>query len=250
MAAVGVGSFCTSVLCTADPTASAVFYAALVGWTIQQVTDTHWLVLFNGRVVASIQASAGRSTGMWIPHVLVDDVNRVADAAVAAGGALVDRVDVKNVARLATIRDLEGAEFGLWEAAPHRGAEVQDETGSLWWIEVLSLNASQCRSFYGRLFDWTTVDTSFEPFEVYTVFKRGETQEGGLLHMDEEWGLAPRWNSIFAVSDCDDVIRRGESLGGRVEFVHTVPKHGRIGSITDLSGAVFVARGPHRVAPP
>jgi hypothetical protein len=35
-----------------------------------------------------------------------------------------------------------------------------------------------------------------------------------------------------------------ETLGGSSIFVHTVPKHGRIGSLRDPGGAVFVIRGP------
>jgi predicted enzyme related to lactoylglutathione lyase len=52
------------------------------------------------------------------------------------------------------------------------------------------------------------------------------------------------WNSIFAVADCDVALERGQALGGSVVFVHTVPKHGRIGSLRDPGGAMFVMRGP------
>jgi hypothetical protein len=36
----------------------------------------------------------------------------------------------------------------------------------------------------------------------------------------------------------------GTYLGGSSVFVHTVPKAGRIGSLSDPGGAVFVIRGP------
>ena len=91
-----------------------------------------------------------------------------------------------------------------------------------------------------------SVDTSFEPFDVYTVFKRGDVQEGGLLQMGQDWGISPRWNSIFAVDDCDATLERAKPLGGSTEFVHTVPKHGRVGSLDDPGGAVFAIRGSTR----
>jgi predicted enzyme related to lactoylglutathione lyase len=119
-----------------------------------------------------------------------------------------------------------------------------EEVGSLWWIEVLSNDVAGARGFYGRLFGWSSADTSFETLGAYTVFKRGEVQGGGLLPIGHDWDVSPRWNSIFEVDDCDATIARGNLLGGSTLFVHTVPKHGRVGSLVDPGGAVFVIRGP------
>ena len=69
-------------------------------------------------------------------------------------------------------------------------------------------------------------------------------QEGGILPIGRDWGVSPRWNAIFAVDDCDVTIKRAKELGGSEIFVHTVPKAGRIGSLSDPGGAVFVIRGP------
>ena len=65
-----------------------------------------------------------------------------------------------------------------------------------------------------------------------------------MLPIGPEWNISPRWNSIFAVEDCDATARRAEQLGGCEIFVHTVPKHGRIGVLSDPGGALFVVRGP------
>jgi uncharacterized protein len=224
---------------------AAAFYGALVGWTAQEDPGArgHRLLQFGGKTVGSLHQVADGSD-LWVPYVSVESVERTTVEALALGARLVDRADVAGLARLATLRDPEGATFGLWEPAPHQGAELTDEVGSLWWIEVLTLNASGARDFYGRLFGWTSVDTSFEPFDVYTVFKRGDVQEGGLLQMEQDWGVSPRWHSIFAVDDCDGTLERAKPLGGSTEWVHTVPKHGRVGSLRDPRGAVFAIRGP------
>jgi uncharacterized protein len=239
------GSFCTSVLRTRDMERAAAFYSALVGWTAQGVPGVrgHRLLQFGSKTVGSLhQVSDG--SDLWVPFVSVESVERTTADAVLLGARLVDRADVPGLARLATLRDPEGAMFGLWEPAPHQGAQLTEEVGSLWWIEVLTHDAAGARDFYGRLFGWTSVDTSFEPFDVYTVFKRGDVQEGGLLQMGQDWGISPRWNSIFAVDDCNATLERAKPLGGSTEFVHTVPKHGRVGSLHDSGGAVFAIRGP------
>ena len=239
------GSFCTAVLRTRDVERAAAFYTALVGWTIEEVPDSpvHRLFKFGGKTVASLHQIADASD-LWVPHVSVESVERTTADALALGATIVDTADVTGVARLATLRDPEGAQFGLWQPAPHHGAQLTEKPGSLWWIEVLSNAVASAREFYGRLFGWTSVDTSFEPFAAYTVFKRGDVQEGGILPIEPDWGASPTWNSIFAVDDCDATIERAKWLGGSTVFVHTVPTAGRIGILRDPGGAGLVIRGP------
>jgi predicted enzyme related to lactoylglutathione lyase len=239
------GSFCTAILRTRDLERAATFYSALIGWTAEEVPGTpgHRLLQFGGRTVASVHEIT-EGSDVWVPHVSVESVERTTSAALTLGGTVVDTSDVPGLARLATIRDPEGTVFGLWEPAPHQGAQLTEVVGSLWWIEVLWNDVAAAREFYGRLFGWTSVDTSFEPFASYTVFRRGDVQEGGILPIDPDWRISPRWNSIFAMEDCDAAIERAKTLGGEPVFVHTVPKHGRIGVLCDPGGALFVIRGP------
>ena len=100
------------------------------------------------------------------------------------------------------------------------------------------------RAFYTRLFDWQAYDTVFEPFHSYTVFKRGDVQEGGMLKMDPEWDVSPKWNSLFAVNDCDATLEKACRLGGSTIFVHTVPTAGRIAGFLDPRGGSDLIRGP------
>ncbi|MBI2189669.1 MAG: VOC family protein [Acidobacteria bacterium] len=233
------------MLWTRDVDRAAAFYEQLVGWTTQEVVGTpgHRLLQFGSKTVGNLQQIA-RGRDMWVPHVSVSSVERTTADALILGATLEDTVDVPGLARLATLRDREGAQFGLWEPAPHQGSPLTDEVGSLWWVEVLSNDVGGARDFYGRLFGWTSIETAFEPFAAYTVFKRGDVQEGGILPIGRDWGVSPRWNAIFAVSDCDVTIERATTLGGSTILVHTVPKHGRIGSFCDSGGATFAIRGP------
>src|SRR4029079_12856472 len=96
----------------------------------------------------------------------------------------------------------------------------------------------------GLLFDGQSYNTVFEPFHSYTVFKRGDVQEGGILKMDPEWDASPCWNSIFAVNDCDAALEKACRLGGSAIFIHTVPTAGRIGGFIDPGGAACLIRGP------
>jgi predicted enzyme related to lactoylglutathione lyase len=78
----------------------------------------------------------------------------------------------------------------------------------------------------------------------HIFFKRGDVQETGILPIDPDWEISPRWNTIFAVNDCNATIKQAEALGACEIFTHTVPKAGRIGLLTDPGGALFLIRGP------
>lgn len=237
-------SFCTSVLRARDLDRAADFYGRLVGWTSLPVAGSrdHRLLQLDGRTVASLHQGDGPD--VWVPHVSVESIDRTTAEAVKLGATRVDTADVGGMARLSTLRDPEGALFGLWQPAPHSGAEVTGTVGSLWWIEVMSNDVPEALAFYERLFGWTSVQTAFEPFSRYFVFKRGDAQEGGLLPIGPGWEVPPRWNTIFEVQDADAALARAAELSGETVFVHTVPKHGRIGILCDAGGAIVVVRGP------
>jgi len=239
------GSFCTTVLRTRDPEQAAAFYNTLGGWTVEPVAGSrqHFLMLHEGKTVAAIH-DVFDGHDEWVPHVSVANIDGAISRALELGATLVDTSAVSGFARLATLRDAEGARFGLWQSAPNHGAELMEDVGSLWWLEVISRDVETARTFYTRLFDWQSHDTVFQPFHSYTVFKRGDVQEGGLLLMDPEWNTGPRWNSIFAVTDCDAALEKANRLGASAVFVHTVPNSGRIGGFIDPQGASVVLRGP------
>jgi len=237
------GSICCPVLHTRDVDRAVTFYTALFGWSTRPVPGgSHQQFVADGLIVAGLQQAS--SLDGWVPHVSVDDVERMIDAAITLGATLDERADTPGLARLAVLRDTENARFGLWQPSPAEGVERTDTTGSLWWAEVLSDDPLRAKQFYSSLFGWGTRETAFEPFTAYTVFERDGTQEGGLLPIGPDWDVSPHWNSIFAVADCDATMHLACELGGSAGFVHTVPKHGRVGSIIDPGGTWCWLRGP------
>ena len=238
-----IGSFCTSVLRTTDPDRAVAFYGPLMGWTAHASTPGHTFLKYDGKTVASIhQVDAEHDE--WVPHVLVEHIDTAVADAARLGATLVDRQDVDGMARIATMRDREGAAFGLWQAVPHAGAEVTDARGSIWWIELMTRDRATGLDFYGRLFGWKVRETSFEPIGLYRVFERPPAQEGGMNQIRPEWDMTPVWFTFISVDDCDGTMTRACDIGGAAGWVHTVPKHGRIGSIYDPGGACLILRGP------
>ena len=246
-----IGSFCTSVLRTTDPDRAVAFYGSLIGWTAGAAAPGHTFLKQDGKTVASIHR-IDSGTDEWVPHILVERIEDAVADATQLGATLIDQQDIAGVARIATLRDLEGAAFGLWQAAPHAGAELTDVLGSIWWVELMARDPAVGRDFYGRLFGWQVRETSFEPIGLYRVFERPAlsgvegppTQEGGLNQIDPEWEMGATWLTFISVEDCDSTMARACDFGGESGFVHTVPKHGRIGMIVDPGGAALWLRGP------
>jgi predicted enzyme related to lactoylglutathione lyase len=248
-----IGSFCTSVLRTPDPERAVAFYGPLMGWTAHSAADGHTFVKYGGKTVASIhRIESGKNE--WVPHVHVEHIETAVADATQLGAMLVDQHDIEGVARIATMRDLEGARFGLWQVAPQPGADLSlgadleadmiGFVGSIWWIELMARDPAIGRDFYGRLFGWTVRETSFEPIGLYRVFERPPTQEGGLNQIEPEWNMQPQWSTIVSVEDCDLLYARACDLGGESGHIHTVPNHGRIGGFFDPDHAWLVMRGP------
>ena len=236
-------SFCTSMLCTRDVARAAAFYERLLGWQFAPVPGSARALVItrDGSVAHARVVDDGER---WVPQVSVPDAADSIRRALALGGALVDQTTVDGLARFATLRDPEGAHFGVWQPAPDEGAQRTDGVGSLWWVEVLSNDVEASTRFYGELFGWRARVTAFEPFDRYVVFERDGEQAGGLLPIGEDWGVSPRWNTIVEVEDADETARLAEASAGCVHFVHTVPSAGRIAVLGDPAGAVFVVRGP------
>ena len=243
------GSFCTSMLYTRDLERSRRFYETwMPGWSFTPSADDprHVTILSGGLPVAHARVVVDDDRDQWVPMVLVDDLDAAVQAALALGATLIDSDDVVGVARIGRLRDLEGATFGVWQPAPDQGATISNVVGSVWWIEVLSLDAENAMQFYGRVFGWQARSTAFAPFDSYIVVERDGHQEGGILPMDGEWHVDPRWNTIVAVTDADVACRDAEALGGCAQFAHTVPSAGRIAGFTDAGGAGLIVRGPIR----
>lgn len=240
------GSFCTSMLYTRDVERSRAFYERWSsGWVFEASPNDvrHVTIRSGGHSVAHARVITD-GADEWVPMVRVADRDASLRAAATLGATLVDTDDVPGVARIARLRDLEGAVFGMWQPAGDEGAAVTDVVGSLWWIELLSLDPENAMSWYERLFGWQARTTAFAPFDTYIVFERDGHQEGGLLPIDAEWDVAPRWNTLVAVPDADAACRAAEALGGCTHFAHTVPSAGRIAGVSDPGGAPLVVRGP------
>ena len=98
------------------------------------------------------------------------------------------------------------------------------------------------RRVFGRSFIWTAQTDDMPGIGAYTVFRRGDRMEGGMLAMPE--GAAghttPHWVPYVAVADVDASAGWVGAAGGVVHCKPTdIPGMGRFAVAADPHGASF-----------
>jgi predicted enzyme related to lactoylglutathione lyase len=145
--------------------------------------------------------------------------------------------DVLDAGRMAVLADPAGAVFCVWEPKENIGAHLLRERGALSWFELLTQDASQAGPFYAELFDYEL--EPFGPDGSYTVFKKGDTQMGGMMSAPSA-GMPSFWGLYFTVGDVDGVADKVRAAGGQIMMgPQDMPKIGRISVMADPQGAVF-----------
>ena len=119
---------------------------------------------------------------------------------------------------MAFVADATGAAFGLWQAGAHIGAEVIYQPGALGWNELYTHDTEAAARFYADVFGWTATGNPVGPEgQIYTEFKAGDNQVGGMLQIRPEWGeVPPNWSVYFCVDDCAASLEKAQSMGAEV----------------------------------
>lgn len=112
--------------------------------------------------------------------------------------------------------------------------------GTFMWNELITDDPERCKSFFRDLIGWETREMEM-PSGVYTVFRSGEQDVGGMVKMAGEQGatMPPHWISYIDVEDVDDAAAKVEGLGGALKMgPQDIPGIGRFCVIADPTGAV------------
>lgn len=243
---------------TSDVEGAKTFYGAIFGWEAEDVpTDQgprYTMLRKNGKLVAGLgpippdQAAAGMPP-MWNSYVNVDSVDdTVAKVAEAGGNVLMPAMDVMETGRMAFVADPTGAAIGLWQGGSHKGAELVNEHGALFWNELMTDDTTAAGQFYGDVFGWRA-ETTEMPNGPYTSFWAEGNVEGhaaaGMMPKPEGMEFPSYWGVYFAVDDCDAMLGAVKDNGGQVLMQPMdVPEVGRFAVVQDPQGATFTVMTP------
>jgi predicted enzyme related to lactoylglutathione lyase len=115
--------------------------------------------------------------------------------------------------------------------------------GAFSWTELMTTDVAAAKTFYTKLFGWTTEEMSVTPGMTYTVVKVAGNGIGGIMACPQgPQDKPPHWMTYVTVDDVDAIAKNAQQLGGKVLMgPQDIPTVGRFCVIQDPQGAVISA---------
>ncbi len=248
-------------LVSPDPSASRVFYDAVIGWSIEPEptgamdyrmitsgTDT-----VGGVMRLTDEMAAAGAKPRWLFYLNVADVDAKAAEVTAAGGTiLMEPWTIPDIGRIALANDPQGIPLYIMQPEPVGESGVFDRTGmgKCSWNELVTPDQASANAFYAQLFGWTYPDkmTMPEGRGDYVFVEAGGGQIGATMPC-RNGEPAPGWNFYFRAPDIDAAAAAVRDGGGTVLMgPQDVPGGDRIILATDPHGVTFGVVAPGAVA--
>jgi uncharacterized protein len=234
------GTFCAVDLVTPDREGSKEFYAALLGWTAEDLQPGYTAFHYDGAFVAgaielSTEMQTAGSPPAWTTYVRVDEVAVTAARVTELGGTLLGEVfDIPEAGRGVAFADRQGAVLLAWEAGGFEGAELVNENCAWAWSDLQTPDPEAAVPFYEALFEWDLVPVEESDGAYWSIASHGRTI-GGVLRSTQ----APRpfWNVYFGVDDVDAALERVAAGGGTTLLEPVTVPAGRFAMALDPQGA-------------
>jgi predicted enzyme related to lactoylglutathione lyase len=219
------GKFVWHDLVTRDPASARRFYGALLGWEFQDTTRNgkpYAVARVDGQPVAGIvlYSESTDEPAAWLSYLSVTNVDQAVDQVAAAGGeTLYAPADLANVARVAVVRDPQGAAVGLVrlrDGDPPDGPNPRP--GHVFWMEYLADDATAAVEFYTDLSGYESSARETKEGGEYHVLRRDGRSRAGLFQIPRESdeNVDPNWLPYVLVDDPAALAGRVESLGGKI----------------------------------
>jgi len=244
------GSFCWIELGTTDQAAAKAFYAALYGWTPNDMpmgpSGTYTIFRLNGRdAAAGYQLNPAQLEQHvpphWMLYIQVENVDAsTAKVAELGGKVIMGPFDVFDAGRMSVNQDPTGAYFCLWQPQKNTGIGIGHVHGTLCWADLNTPDPERAKAFYSGLLGWQLV-VSEKDTSGYLHIKNGEHFIGGVPPAKFlQPGVPPHWLAYFQVDDVDVTANKAKEMGAKLLMPPmTMEEVGHMSVIADPQGAVF-----------
>ena len=256
------GDFIWYELMTNDADAAQEFYSAVVGWDFAdsgQVDSDYREISMSGNGIGGIlpltpdMTSGGARPG-WMGYINVEDVDRMAEAIISAGGSVhMEPQDIQGVGRFAFVADQQGAMFYVMKPTPPAGnpdfsstafAATEPMVGHCAWNELATSDPDAALNFYHDLFGWEEDEAlDMGPTGTYTML-RHDFMIGGMMAKPDKMPVSA-WTYYFRVPDIDGAVDTIKAKGGEIIVEPTeIPGGDFSVNAIDPQGAAFALVGP------
>jgi predicted enzyme related to lactoylglutathione lyase/AcrR family transcriptional regulator len=235
-------------LMTTDVNAAETFYAAVVGWDINDggMPDMNYRVLNAGKIgVGGIMGTVpGGPPPMWTGYVYSADVDADAARAAKLGGTVCKTPeDIPGVGRFAVIADPGGAMINIFKPNSTESPTRVPRTtpGHVAWHDLRAGDLDSAWAFYKEMFGWTIDhDMNAGPMGTYRIFATGGEAVGGMMTKLAHVPMA-HWQLFFEIADGIEAgAARITANGGKIiNGPMQVPGGEWIVEAADPQGATF-----------
>ena len=221
------GTFSWADCMTTDAVAGSQFYAALMGWEIDEVPmgegmGSYYMFQRDGHYVAALSQYPPNMMDRppwWNSYITVDDIDALAPRIAELGGKVfMGPDDVFDAGRMLMLQGPDGAVLSLWQPRNHIGAGLVNTPGALCWNELYTKDAEVSKPFYSALLGWEFMPHPDTP--AYHMILNNGRMNGGVFTMNEEMQaqMPPMWMPYFSVADIVASSVRVKALGGAVHI--------------------------------
>lgn len=240
-----VGKFVWYDLVTHDVAAAKEFYGALFGWQFEDLAreNPYSVIRHQGRAIGGIvylpPATPGVSSSQWIGSLSVSDVDQAVDMVRQQGGTVIRPPEnVPDRGRLAIVGDNKGAIVALVRSPTGDPPDREAQSGDWLWTELWTTDIAESAAFYEAVVGYQHGARAVDGLGDYYVMSYGDQPRAGVVKIPWE-GVEPGWLTSVAVREADPILRRVDSLGGRVYFAEDRGTLGLAGIVADPTGGVL-----------
>ena len=118
----------------------------------------------------------------------------------------------------------------------------QYPSGSFCWVDLITANLEEVKSFYCGLLGWECEDLPMGEGMSYTICRYQGQQVSAMYAMDKGMinnHIPSSWISHISVDDIDAVVAKANSLGATAPLVCNMLDFGRVAKVKDPMGAWF-----------
>jgi len=252
-----------------DPDAAAAFYAAVFGWTYEDVTpaDAPQRYAIAHRPGGTVGGIGGPSEAgvrpTWEMYVRVADADEAAVRVRNAGGrVLVEPTEVGPGGCFAAFADPAGAAFSVWQAHQRHGADVVNEHGAVNFNQLHTRDLEAATAFYGAVFGWELIGVEGAPMWALPGYgdfleqrrpgmreqmaamgapERFEDVVASVIRTEDGDDAPDHWSVVFGVDDADAAAESAAAWGGTVVVPPFDAPWVRSTVLRDPQGALFTA---------
>lgn len=243
-----LGHFVWHDLITTDVSGSVDFYQRLFPeWSIDRLEtgegSLYHVIEVNGRDIGGL-VGVPEDSGIpahWIGYVAVDDCDAAVRRTIELGGkCLVPAIDVPQIGRFAIIQDPQGAVVKPFSAQKRFEIPRQYVPGRPVWNELLTSSPGSIRDFYRSVFGWSSVEQVVDEAGAYTLFRTGESDVAGAMHMPADAEIPTSWLTYFHTGELDARAHSVQQAGGQtIVEPRPITGSGHFSVHVDPAGAFF-----------